>query len=76
MLNDYYYEIVYVHCKFNVVADALSRFNESPSTALYMGGEEDKDSKAVSLNVLGILSRPMISNPMVSDLLRACKAYK
>jgi hypothetical protein len=34
--KEYDYEIVYVQGKFNVVADALSMINESPSTALYV----------------------------------------
>jgi hypothetical protein len=33
-LQEYDYEIVYVQGKFNVVADALSRINESPSSEL------------------------------------------
>jgi hypothetical protein len=52
---------------FNIVADALSRINESPSTALYMGSEDDEESKAVALNVMGTVSRPMLRNSMVSD---------
>jgi RNase H-like domain found in reverse transcriptase len=75
-LQKYDYEIVYVQGKFNVVADALSRINESPSTALYMGIEEDEDSDVVALNVVGTVSRPMLSKSMVSDLLRAYKADK
>jgi hypothetical protein len=54
-----------VQGKFNVVADALSRINESPSTALYMGSEDDEDSDVV-----------MLSMSMVSDLLRAYRADK
>jgi DNA polymerase elongation subunit (family B) len=42
-LQEYDYEILYVQGKFNVVADALSRINESPSTALYVGSEDDED---------------------------------
>jgi hypothetical protein len=70
------YEIVYVQFKFNVVADALSRINESPSTALYMGSEADEDSDVVALNVVGTVSRPILSKSMVSDLLMAYKADK
>jgi hypothetical protein len=73
-LQEYDYEIVYVQGKFNVVADALSRINESPSKALYVWSEEDEDSDVVALNVVGTVSRPMLSNSMVSDLLRAYKA--
>jgi hypothetical protein len=51
-LQEYAYEIVYVQGKFNVVADATSRINESPSTALYMESEDDEDSDAVALNVV------------------------
>jgi RNase H-like domain found in reverse transcriptase len=40
-LQEYDYEIVYVQGKFNVVADELSRINESRSTALYVGSEDD-----------------------------------
>jgi hypothetical protein len=75
-LQEYDYEIVYVQGKFNVVADALSRINESPSTALYMVIEDDEYSAVVALNVMGTVSRPMLSNSMVSDLLRAYMADK
>jgi RNase H-like domain found in reverse transcriptase len=40
-LQEYDDKIVYVQGKFNVFADALSRINESPSTALYVGSEDD-----------------------------------
>jgi hypothetical protein len=75
-LQKYYYEIVYVQGKLNVVADALSRIKESPSTALYVGNEEDEDSEMMALNVVGTVSRPMLSKSLVSDLLRAYKADK
>jgi RNase H-like domain found in reverse transcriptase/Integrase zinc binding domain len=75
-LQEYDYEIVYVQGKFNVVADALSRINKSPSTALYVGIEYDEDSEVVALNVVGTVSRPMLSKSMVSDLLREDKADK
>jgi hypothetical protein len=65
---------VYVQGKFNIVADALSRINESPSTALYMGIEDDEDSDVVALNVVGTVSRPVLSKSMVSDLIRAYMA--
>jgi hypothetical protein len=70
-LQEYDYEILYVQGKFNVVADELSRINESPSTALYMGSEDDEDSDMVAFNVVGTISRPMLSKSMVSDFLRA-----
>jgi RNase H-like domain found in reverse transcriptase/Reverse transcriptase (RNA-dependent DNA polymerase) len=75
-LQEYDYEIVYVKGKFNVIADALSRINESPSTALYVGSEDNEDSDMVALNVMGTVSRPMLSKSIVSDLLRAYKADK
>jgi hypothetical protein len=75
-LQEYDYEIVYVQGKFNVVADVLSRINESPSTELYMGSEEDEDSDVVVLNVVGTVSRPMLCKSIVSVLLRAYKADK
>jgi Integrase zinc binding domain len=75
-LQEYDYEIVHVQGKFNVVAAALSRINESPSTALYAGSEDDEDSDVVALNVVGTVSRPMLSKSMVSELLRAYKAGK
>jgi hypothetical protein len=34
-LQEYDYDIVYVQGKFNVVADALSRIDESPSSEIY-----------------------------------------
>jgi hypothetical protein len=67
-LQEYYYEIVCVQGQFNVVADALSRINESPSTALYMGSKDDEDSDVMALNVVGTISRPMLSKSMVSEL--------
>jgi hypothetical protein len=67
---------VYVQGKFNVVADALSMINESPSTTLYVGSENDEVSEVVALNVVGTVSRPMLSKSMVSDLLRAYMADK
>jgi hypothetical protein len=70
-LQEYDYEILYVQGKFNVVADELSRINESPSTALYMGSEDDEDSDMVAFNVVGTIRRPMLSKSMVSDFLRA-----
>jgi hypothetical protein len=72
-LQEYDYEIVYVKGKFNVVADALSRINESPSTTLYVGSEDDKESDVVALNVMGTVSRPMRSKSMASYLLRPYK---
>jgi hypothetical protein len=51
-LQEYNYEILYVQGKFNVVADAILRINESPSTALYMGSEGDEGSDVVALNVV------------------------
>jgi RNase H-like domain found in reverse transcriptase len=75
-LQEYDYEILYVQGKFNVVADALSRINESPSTALYMGSEDDEDSDVVELNVVGTVSRPMLSKSLVSYLLREYKVDK
>jgi hypothetical protein len=65
---------VYLQGKFNVVADALCRIKESPSTALYMGIEDDDYSDVVALNVVGTISRPTLSKSMVSDLLREYKA--
>jgi hypothetical protein len=41
-----------------------------------MGSEDDEDSDVVALNVVGTVSRPMLSNSMVSDLLGAYKANK
>jgi hypothetical protein len=65
-----------VQGKFNVVANSVSRISESPPTELYMGIEEDEDSDLVALNVVVTVSRPMLSNSTVSDLLRAYKADK
>jgi hypothetical protein len=75
-LQEYDYEIVYVQGKFNVVSDALYRINESLSTTLYVGSEENEDSDVVALNAVGTVSRPMLSKYMMSDLLRAYKADK
>jgi hypothetical protein len=43
--------------------------NDSPSTDLYTESEENEDSDVVALNVVGTVSRPLLSNYMVSDLL-------
>jgi hypothetical protein len=75
-LQEYDYDIVYVQGKFNVVADAFSRINESPSTALNVGSEDDEDSDVVAFNVVGTVSRPILSKSIVSDLLRAYMADK
>jgi hypothetical protein len=39
-LQEYDYEILYVQGKFDVVADVLSRINESPSSELYTRKEK------------------------------------
>jgi hypothetical protein len=57
-----------VQRKFNVVADAVSRVNESLSTEMYFGSEECEDSD--------VLSRPMPSTSMVSELLSTYKEDK
>jgi hypothetical protein len=75
-LQKYDYENVYVQGKFNVVADELSRIKDSPSTKLYMWSEENEDSDEVDFNVVGTVSRPMLSKSMVSYLMMACKADK
>jgi hypothetical protein len=75
-LQEYDYEIVYVQGKFNVVADTLPRMNESPSTALYVGIEDDEDSDVVALNVVGTVNSTMRSKFVVSDLLRAYMTHK
>jgi hypothetical protein len=62
---------VYVQGKFNVVADALSRISESPSSELYTGEDEEEISVAVAVNVVGTVSRKMLNNSMVSELLKA-----
>jgi hypothetical protein len=49
-LKEYDYEIVYVQGKFNVVAYALSMINESPSSELYTGEDEEEAAEAVVLN--------------------------
>jgi Integrase zinc binding domain len=67
---------VYAQGKFNVVADALSRIHESPSSELYTGGVEEEDSVVVAVNVVGTVSRSMLSESMVSELQRAYKADK
>jgi hypothetical protein len=75
-LQEYDYEIEYVQVKFNVVADALSRINESPSSELYSGEDEEEAAGAVALNVVGTVSRSMITKSMFSEVLRAYKAEK
>jgi RNase H-like domain found in reverse transcriptase len=70
------YDIVFVQGKFNVFADACSRIHESPSSELYTGGDEEEDSVVVAFNLVGTVSRPILSKSMVSELLRAYKAAK
>jgi Integrase zinc binding domain len=65
-----------VQGKLNVIVYAVSRVNESPSTALYVGSEDDEDLDVVVLNVVGTVIKPMLSKSMVSDLLRAYEANK
>jgi hypothetical protein len=75
-LQEYDYEIVYVQGKFNVVADALSRITESPSSELYTGEDQEEVAEAVEVNVVGTVSRPMLNKSMVLELLRAYKTDK
>jgi hypothetical protein len=75
-LQEYDNEIAYAQGKFNVVADALSRINESPTTALHMGSEDDEYSDVVACLMVGTVSRPLLSKSLVSDLLRAYMADK
>jgi hypothetical protein len=76
-LQEYDYEIVYVQGKFNVVvADAMSRIYESPSSELYTGEKEEEAAEVVALNVVGTVSRPMLTKYMLSEVLRAYKADK
>jgi hypothetical protein len=72
--QEYYYEIAYVQGKFNVVDDALSRINESPSSELYTGEDEEEAAEAVAFNVVGTVSRPILTKSMLSDVLRAYKS--
>jgi hypothetical protein len=50
-----------VQGNFNVVADELYSINESPSTELYMGSEDDEDSDVVALNVVGTVGHFLVS---------------
>jgi hypothetical protein len=76
-LKKYDYEIVYVQGKFNVVADAFSRINESPYSELYTVEDEEEISDILAVNVVEtVSSRPMLSKSMVSESLRAYKADK
>jgi hypothetical protein len=75
-LQEYDYEIVYVQGKFIVVADALSRISEAPSSELYTGEDQEEISEAVAVNVVGTVSRPILSKSMVSEMLRSYKAKK
>jgi hypothetical protein len=75
-LQEYDYEIVYAQGKFNVVADALSRINTSPSSELYTGEDEEETTETVAVNVVGSVSRPMLTKSMLSEVLMAYKADK
>jgi hypothetical protein len=52
------------------------RIKDSPSTEVYTESEEDEDSDVVALNVVGTVSRPLLRNYIVSDMLRAYKPDK
>jgi hypothetical protein len=58
-------------CKFNAIADAISRISESPSAELFTGSEEDLNSEVVTMIVVKTVSMPMISKSIVSDLIGA-----
>jgi RNase H-like domain found in reverse transcriptase len=70
-LQEYDYEIVHVQIKFNVVADALFRINESPSSEIYTGEDEEEAAEVVALNVVGTVSRSMLTKSMLSEVLSA-----
>jgi hypothetical protein len=63
-----------VQGKFNVVADALSRINELPSSELFTGGAKKEDSVAAVVKVVGTVSRSILSSSMASKLQRTHKA--
>jgi hypothetical protein len=67
---------VHVQGKFNVVADAISRINKSPSSKLYGGEDEEKAAEAVAVNLVGTVSRPTLTKSMLSELWRADKEDK
>jgi hypothetical protein len=69
-LQEYEYTFEYVQGKYNVVADALSRMSNSATPELYTGEDEDGETKVVSVNVMGTVSRPMLTRTMVRDLVR------
>jgi hypothetical protein len=48
-LKKYNYEIVYVQGKFNVVADAFSRINQSPYSELYTLEDEEEISDRLAV---------------------------
>jgi hypothetical protein len=73
-LQEHNYEIVYVQSKFKVVADALSKINESPSSELYTREDEEEAAEAVAMNLVGTFSRPMLTKSMLGEFLRAYKA--
>jgi hypothetical protein len=54
----------------------MSRVNESPSSELFTVEDEKEVSEAVAVNVVGTVSRPMLSTYMVLELLRGYKAEK
>jgi hypothetical protein len=75
-LQEYDNEIMCVQGKFNVVADALSRINTSPSSELYTEEDEEEAAVTVALNVVGTVSRPMLTKSMLTEVLRAYKAAR
>jgi hypothetical protein len=70
-LQEYDYSIEYVQGKYNVVADALSRMADAPVSVLYTGEDEEDEARLVAVNVLGTVSRPMLTRNMMKDLKQA-----
>jgi hypothetical protein len=70
-LQEYDCSIEYVQGKCNVVADALSRMADAPVSVLYTGEDEESEESLVAVNVLGTVSRPMLTRNMMKDLRQA-----
>jgi hypothetical protein len=51
-------------------------FHGRPSSELYTGEDEEEAAEAVAVNLVGTVSRPMLTKSMLAELRRAYNADK